>query len=140
MDQSVIDNLPRPNPRFVRGHPDQRSFGVVDGNDAAERDASWLPLIDTPMHPEYPCAHCIVVGTVGSVLKAVLADKPSPKLTATSPTATPNKPRSSANPDELVKEVALARLYDGVHYRTSTEVGTAMGVKIGEFAVSKYLK
>jgi hypothetical protein len=113
--------------------------GDIDGNDATERDTSWLPFIDTPMHPEYPCAHCIVAGTVGAVLKAFLADKPSPKLTATSPTA-PNKPRSWAHPDEFVKEVALARIYDGVHYRTSTEVGTAMGIKIGEFAASKYLK
>ncbi len=31
--------------------------GDIDGNDATERDASWLPFIETPMHPEYPCAH-----------------------------------------------------------------------------------
>ena len=30
--------------------------GDQDGNDATERDAGWLPFIDTPMHPEYPCA------------------------------------------------------------------------------------
>jgi hypothetical protein len=113
--------------------------GDIDGNEATERDASWLPFIDTPLHPEYPCAHCIVAGTVGTVLKAALADTPSPKLTATSPTA-PNKPRSWNNPDEFVKEVALARIYDGVHYRTSAEVGTAMGIKIGDFVTSKYLK
>jgi hypothetical protein len=33
-----------------------------------------------------------------------------------------------------------ARIYDGVHYRNSTEVGNAMGQKIGEFAANKYLK
>jgi hypothetical protein len=38
--------------------------GDIDGNDATERDASWLPLIDTPMHAESPCAHCIVSGTI----------------------------------------------------------------------------
>ena len=32
--------------------------GDQDGNDATERDPSWLPFIETPMHPEYPCAHC----------------------------------------------------------------------------------
>jgi hypothetical protein len=111
----------------------------IDGNEATERAASWLPFIDTPLHPEYPCAHCIVAGTVGTVLKAALADTPSPRLTAASPTA-PNKPRSWNNPDEFVKEVALARIYDGVHYRTSAEVGTAMGIKIGDFVTSKYLK
>ena len=33
--------------------------GDLDGNDVTERDASWTPFIETPMHPEYPCAHCI---------------------------------------------------------------------------------
>ena len=39
--------------------------GDSDGNDATEREPSWTPFIDTPMHPEYPCAHCIVSATVG---------------------------------------------------------------------------
>ena len=33
--------------------------GDIDGNDATERDPAWEPFIATPMHPEYPCAHCI---------------------------------------------------------------------------------
>jgi hypothetical protein len=28
----------------------------------------------------------------------------------------------------------VARIYDGVHYRNSTEVGSAMGRKIGDLA------
>src|SRR4029434_6803477 len=43
--------------------------GDVDGNDATERDPSWTPFIDTPMHPEYPCAHCIVSASLGTVLQ-----------------------------------------------------------------------
>ena len=43
------------------GHPQWR----CDGNDATERDASWTPFIDTPMHPEYPCAHCVIAGRRG---------------------------------------------------------------------------
>ena len=38
---------------------------------------------------------------------------------------------------DFTQEVALARILDGVHYRNSTEVGTAMGMKIGELAVQK---
>ena len=38
--------------------------------------------------------------------------------------------------DDFMQEVANARIYDGVHYRTSTEVGAAMGEKLGELAVS----
>jgi len=35
--------------------------------------------------------------------------------------------------------VANARIYDGVHFRNSTEVGTAMGRKIGALAVDRFL-
>ena len=44
--------------------------GDEDGNPATERDATWEPLGPTPMHPEYPCAHCIVAGSAGTVLQA----------------------------------------------------------------------
>ena len=37
-------------------------------------------------------------------------------------------------------EVVNARIYDGVHYRTSGEAGAAMGRKIGEYTVQNYLK
>src|SRR5262245_52223181 len=31
--------------------------GDIDGNDATEREGTWQPIDNTPMHPEYPCAH-----------------------------------------------------------------------------------
>jgi hypothetical protein len=39
-----------------------------------------------------------------------------------------------------MQEMAQARIYDGVHYRTSTEVGPAMGQKIRELAATKSLQ
>jgi len=113
--------------------------GDTDGNDATERDPSWVPFIDTPMHPEYPCAHCIVAATIGTILRAEIGAGPTPTLSTTSPTA-PGIVRSWTQIDGFVQEVANARIYDGVHYRNSTEVGTAMGTKIGELAASKYLR
>jgi hypothetical protein len=111
--------------------------GDRDGNDATERDPSWTPFIDTPMHPEYPCAHCISASAVGAVLQAEIDADPTPTLTTTSATAQ-GTARSWKTIDDFVKEVADARIYDGVHYRTSTEVGVAMGTKIGELAVAKF--
>ncbi|MDM0110003.1 vanadium-dependent haloperoxidase [Variovorax sp. J22R24] len=113
--------------------------GDIDGNDATERDSSWTPFIDTPMHPEYPCAHCIVASTVGTVLKAEIGSGPVPPLTTTSATAK-GVARSWATIDDFMQEVATARIYDGVHYRNSTEVGTAMGKQVGELAAAKYLR
>jgi hypothetical protein len=113
--------------------------GDIDGNDATERDPAWTPLIDTPMHPEYPCAHCIVASTVGTVLRAEIGTGSTPTLTTTSDTAM-GAARSWTNIDDFIQEVANARIYDGVHYRNSTEVGTAMGKEVGALAVTKYLR
>ena len=111
--------------------------GDIDGNDATERDASWQPFIDTPLHPEYPCAHCIVAGAIGTVLRAEVGSASMPTLTTTSPTAQ-GAARSWSNVDDFMQEVANARIYDGVHFRNSAEVGTAMGRQIGELAVAKW--
>ena len=47
--------------------------GDIDGNEATEREAAWQPIDNTPMHPEYPCAHCILSGTIAGVIETALA-------------------------------------------------------------------
>ena len=110
--------------------------GDIDGNDATERDPSWLPRNDTPMHPEYPCAHCIMAGAIGVVLQAEVGKGKLPLLTTTSTTA--EGQRSWKTIDAFVKEVENARIYGGLHFRNSTVVGTAMGKQIGALAVAKF--
>jgi hypothetical protein len=112
--------------------------GDIDGNDATERDASWTPLISTPMHPEYPCAHCIQAGAVCAILQAEIGRSPPPLLSTTSAAAN-GAVRQWSNVDAFVQEVGNARVWDGVHFRFSTEVGTDMGRKIGALAVRRFL-
>ncbi|MBL8037061.1 vanadium-dependent haloperoxidase [Nitrospira sp. CMX1] len=111
--------------------------GDIDRNEATERDESWEPLIETPMHPEYPCAHCITAGAVGTILKAEIGNEPTPVLTTTS-NAAGGVSRSWTTIDEFMQEVPNARLYDGVHYRNSGKVGTDMGRRIAQLAIEKY--
>jgi hypothetical protein len=111
--------------------------GDVDGNEATEREPSWLPLIDAPLHPEYPSAHSILAAAVGTVLKADLRDSAAPALATTSPTAK-GVTRRWSGVEEFISEVGLARIYEGIHYRTSVDVGTAMGREIGELAVARH--
>ncbi len=113
--------------------------GDLDGNDATERDASWTPFIETPMHPEYPCAHCIVAAAVGTVLQAEVGTGALPTLTTTS-YLVKGAVRNWTKIDDFMQEVGNARVYDGVHFRNSTEVGTAMGKQVGALAVAKFLQ
>ena len=111
--------------------------GDIDGNEATQREASWVPFVDAPMHPEYPSAHSILAAAVATVLKAEIGSKPTPVLTTTSPTAK-GATRRWTSLDDFMREVADARVYEGIHYRTSTEVGLAMGKQIGDLTVKKF--
>lgn len=111
--------------------------GDIDGNDATERDASWKPFIDTPMHPEYPCAHCIVSTAVGTVLQGEIGNNQPPILQTVSKAAN-NVSRSWNSIDAFMQEVINARIYDGVHYRNSGEIGAQMGKQVAKLAIEKY--
>jgi hypothetical protein len=112
--------------------------GDRDGNDATGRDAGWEPLIDTPLHPEYPCAHCITSAAVRMVLESEFGTG-AVSLSMTS-SAVPGVTHKWASIEEWANEVSVARIYGGIHYRNSTVVGKDMGKKIGELAVRNYLK
>jgi hypothetical protein len=113
--------------------------GDIDGNAATERDATWLPIDNTPMHPEYPCAHCIVSSAVASAVEAMLGTAEIPEVTMTSPTA-PGVTHRWTNVNAYADEVAVARIAAGFHYRFSTVVGQDMGRQIGLHAVKTIMQ
>jgi hypothetical protein len=113
--------------------------GDIDDNPATELDATWLPLADTPMHPEYPCAHCIMASTIASVVEALFGTADLPELSLTSPTA-PGVTHRWTNLKALVDEVSEARIWAGFHYRFSTRVGEDMGRKIGDYTVKTVMQ
>jgi hypothetical protein len=130
MDAKYAHNLWRPITAIRNGD--------ITGNPATPRDASWLPLGDTPMHPEYPCAHCITSSAVGAVLTQVLGDRvPAFSLTSTT---LPGVTRTWASVEDYNAEVAAARIYAGFHYRFSTIVGRDMGRSIGELVATTQLR
>jgi hypothetical protein len=107
-----------------------------DGNDATVRDASWSPLVENPMHPEYPSAHSGLAAAVGTVLKAEVGSDRMPVLATASPTAK-GATRKWTNADDFVAEVSSSRIYAGIHYRTATQAGAEMGAKIGTLAAER---
>jgi hypothetical protein len=110
----------------------------IDGNDATQRDASWTPFIDTPMHPEYPSGHSVLAGAVGAVLEAEIGSGTA-ALATTSPTAK-NATRRWSSPAEFVREVSDARIYAGIHYRSATQAGESIGRKVGELAAATHMQ
>jgi hypothetical protein len=113
--------------------------GDIDSNPATDREASWQPIDNTPMHPEYPCAHCILSGSVSGVIKAVFGTEDVPEIAITSQAA-PGVTHRFSNLTAFTEEVANARIWAGFHYRFSTRVGTDMGHQIGEYVVKNVMQ
>jgi hypothetical protein len=113
--------------------------GDIDGNPATERFATWQPIDVTPMHPEYPCAHCITSSAVAAAIEAVLGTEEIPEVALTSPFA-PAVTHRFTDLHAYTEEVANARIYAGFHYRSSTIIGREMGQKIGEWVVKSVMQ
>jgi len=107
-------------------------YGDMDRNPATERDATWQPIADTPMHPEYPCAHCVQAASMCAVLEAVLGSHAIVEVAMTSKTA-PGVTRRWTDLREFVREVSDARIWAGFHFRFSTEAGAQLGDLVGRY-------
>jgi len=113
--------------------------GDLDDNPATVRDPVWQPIDATPMHPEYPCAHCIESGAAVAVIAAVIGRNDIPETAVTSTTA-PGVTHRFTSLKAFADEIAQARIWAGFHYRFSTEVGRDMGEKIGAYVAANVMQ
>jgi hypothetical protein len=113
--------------------------GDITGNPDTTPVPTWEPIDVTPMHPEYPCAHCIVSMAVATVIEATLGSADIPEVAITAPSA-PGVTHRFTNLKAYTDEVANARIYAGFHYRNSTVVGQDMGREIGAYVMKTTLQ
>jgi hypothetical protein len=104
-------NFWRPN------HAIQRAD--TDGNPATTADPTWLPFV-VGNHPEYPSGHSCFTGAVTESLRQYFGTK-KVKLVITSLAPGAGPPRTYDTLDELVTDVQNARVWGGLHYRSTVE-------------------
>ena len=91
----------------------------TDGNPATTPDPTWLPLI-VGNHPEYPSGHaCFTAGVTSSLERYFGTKKVELTLPGMVPAGGPD--RTYGNLDDLVQDVENARVWGGLHYRTTME-------------------
>ena len=112
--------------------------GDQDGNDATERDAGWLPLNATPMHPEYPSQAGINAGTAKSILESIFGTGPE-SFTVTD-VADARLRRRFDSLAQMAEEHKEVRIWGGIHFRNSLDVGEAMGRKLADHLLANYLQ
>jgi len=98
-----------------------------DGNDSTSRDANWVPFINTPNHPEYPCGHCGYASAMATVLKAEVGNAPPGGVEVASDSIPDALLQRLPTFDDWVREVSFSRTLGGVHYRFSNEAAQELG-------------
>jgi hypothetical protein len=113
--------------------------GDQDGNDATERDPAWTPLNATPMHPEYPSQAAIMAGVSMGIFEDLLGRDLSMPVVV-SDLMDPKVQRRFASVQAMSDETRAVRIWGGIHFRNSLDVGYQMGRKIAAYLIENSLK
>jgi hypothetical protein len=108
------------------------------GHGSVSADPTWESLLVTPPHPDYPSAHCIVAGAVAQVMREVFGSE-EVKFSYVFPPGL-GMMRSYASLAQIEKEMEDARVFAGIHFRSTNEHSTELGRKLGSYAVANHLQ
>jgi len=112
----------------------------IDGNDGTQPDPAWLPFTITAGHQEYPSAHgCITSAMAHSMASFLGTKRPALGIPLSGTDANGSiYVRHFDSTDEVVREIIDARVYNGVHYRTSVVHATVLGRKVAQWVARSY--
>jgi membrane-associated phospholipid phosphatase len=102
----------------------------------ADGDPLWEPLLNsltvnpgTPAHPEYPSAHSTMSGAAAFILAAAFGENTTFSVTSEIRPGT----RTYSSFSDATAEIADARVFGGIHFRTSCVRGNALGKAVADY-------
>ena len=101
-------------------------------------DPNWESLLITPPHPDYPSAHCIAAGAVAQVLRDLFGSD-EVKFSYVFPPGL-GMMRGYTSLAQIEKEMEDARVFAGIHFRSTDEHSTELGRRVGAYAVANHLR
>jgi hypothetical protein len=110
--------------------------GDSDGNAGTAPDPSWISLIVTPNHPEYPAAHGCFSGAATETLQYFFGRDDVPFSIESKAPGVVASVRTYARFSDALAEVLDARVYGGMHYRHSTRIGANVGKQVSRYTTA----
>ena len=98
-------------------------------------DNEWQPLLQTPPFPEYTSGHSTITASAATVLTNLFGENFA--FQDTSDLRYIGMQRHFSSFNEAAAEASISRVYGGIHYRFSVDIGAAQGKKLGNFINSK---
>jgi hypothetical protein len=98
-------------------------------------DPEWRPYIQTPPFPEYTSGHAVISAAAAEVMTDIFGDNIS--YTDTSETEFGIAPRSFTSVRKAAEEAGISRVYGGIHYKHSCDIGNAEGKLVGQLVIQR---
>jgi membrane-associated phospholipid phosphatase len=122
--------------RFYGGVPNEVTWRPVtsipladtDGNQDTAPDPGWLPLVNTPSHPEYPAGHPSLNGAAATVLLSHF-----PRYQTFTLTTTGQPSRTYTSIARARSDGNKARVWGGMHYPSTIAISNAVGEAIARY-------
>jgi hypothetical protein len=112
--------------------------GAAAGNGAITADPNWEPLLVTPPHPEFPSGHCILSGAYAQVLHDFFQSDEI-KFTHVYPPGR-GLMRTYTSFSQMAQEMEDARVFSGIHFRSTDVESTELGRKIGAHVIASSMQ
>jgi hypothetical protein len=100
----------------------------TDGNPDTVADLGWLPLVNTPSHPEYPAGHPSLNGAAATILLSHFGDGQTFTLTTS---GLPNRTYTSITQARI--DGNNARVWGGMHYPSTVVISDVVGRSIARY-------
>jgi hypothetical protein len=104
-------------------------LAATDGNSDTDPVLSWVPLVTTPSHPEYPAGHPSLNGAAATVLLAYFP----PDQTFTLTTVGQPNSRTYTSITQARSDGNNARVWGGMHYPSTVDISDAVGEAIATY-------
>lgn len=101
-------------------------------------DKGWTPFLQTPPFPEYTSGHSTITASAAVVLAHLYGNTFA--FQDTSDLRYIGMQRHFNSFQEAAAEASISRVYGGIHYRNSVDVGAEAGKKVGANIVAKIFK
>ena len=100
----------------------------TDSNPETIADPTWLPLITTPAHPEFPAGHPSLNGAGATALLSYFWPQQTFTLTTAGQPA-----RTYTSIPEARSDGDNARVWGGMHYPSTAEISDSVGEVIANY-------
>jgi hypothetical protein len=113
------------------------TLAETDGNADTTADATWTPFVPTPNHPEYPAAHSC---TTSATMEALRAFHGTSQITFDVNSTASGTTRHYTSTTALIDDMGTARIAGGMHFRTSTVDGAALGKNVADWVIKNHFQ